>query len=993
MAKRQLTDQSSPQERAIAADELRRAQQQFQSWLESARNDPTREREIFEGVDYGPLISANDIEQQKRQIAAQYDYVDFGDFDSTSLVDGKQTIGTGELFIPNVGSNPDVISNDVNNTSFIPTDDYYTPPLPTTTLRGPNQSGARDTALNNTTSSYQNSFSRLGEFDTTQTSQEQTGSLTGGTDVNRYTPEGYSNDPFGEFGPPTKTTTNTDDSGAVDGTGIGAGTPSTGAGVNTGNSGTGTSDPDRFDATGEDVGPDVSQPGGAGADNTGVVDVTSLATPREGENGSVYEVNLEDLEIRPNILHQYSNWTYGISLYMLKPGDYQTILDNGNVTNPETELSNLLIRSGGTGGKGALGEKKDYYIENLRFTSIVGQNSRGARSSNNFDISFDVIEPYGVAFLSELVQLASLNGIEDHHETPYLLEIKFVGYNTKGEPVPNIVKPKYIPIKIVTLDFSISSANTTYKITAVPYSHSPLQDQKDAFIKEAISLEGQTFDELMSNLFEYINRSEDGRAQRNSRDVDVYSYKIFDEDLKSSKVGFTHKTQGEVVSVERQSMSGNTNEKVQINAGSTIKSAIQAIVNATDFGARFNTTGQPESEQGNETKPYRLIKIIPVVTKIKSYNTSTMRYAKDITFKIETQKMYGFKAPGMPAAPANQRGWLKEYYWIFTGKNQDIIDFNAEYNLQYFNITNDFVNQKGRVTGAISNDAAPLANNNLTRTQAGGGTYQPSIRNVSNPETSQIYNSYRGPGHQLASDHMDNILNNPGADMLAIDLKIIGDPEWIPQDKSVLPQGETTSGDQRLVNESLAVDTFDQFVMLRFKTPRDYDPQKGLMQIDTEQTFVQGLYRVITLESNFYDGKFEQNLSLVRIQDQTSNDSANLPNITTGAESANGADPARGDNLTSRLDTKGETPTNNNVTVTDAVSNLEQRPGETAEEFLDRAREVAGDENLQPADIGEFFDDPVETPEQRSLRTREQSLRTDYSNPGLTRAQPFTGPQ
>lgn len=35
----------------------------------------------------------------------------------------------------------------------------------------------------------------------------------------------------------------------------------------------------------------------------------------------------------------------------------------------------------------------------------------------------------------------------------------------------------------------------------------------------------------------------------------------------------------------------------------------------------------------------------------------------------------------------------------------------------------------------------------------------------------------------------------------------------------------------------------------------------------------------------------------------------------------------------------------------------------------------------------------VETPDERSARTREQSLRPNYSNPNYTRAQPFTGPR
>jgi hypothetical protein len=68
--------------------------------------------------------------------------------------------------------------------------------------------------------------------------------------------------------------------------------------------------------------------------------------------------------------------------------------------------------------------------------------------------------------------------------------------------------------------------------------------------------------------------------------------------------------------------------------------------------------------------------------------------------------------------------------------------------------------------------------------------------------------------------------------------------------------------------------------MLKFKTPRDYNPEKGLMQIETDHTFVQGLYRAIKVENMFFDGKFEQKLHLIRVQDQVSNDSANIPDLT-----------------------------------------------------------------------------------------------------------------
>jgi hypothetical protein len=923
VAIRQITDRSSAADKAQAANELRQARKDFSDWYEKTKNDPNTPREIFEGVDYGPFISYGDILNQKRIIAAKYDYLDFGSLDDPS-VGNKITIGGEGFFVSGFGSDPDVITGGTFGSNLDINDDAALPFSRPEDVPGPG--GAFGSGI---VDSKNHDAANIGDRFPRVTDNDQADDLEAFSSVaNNTIPVSTTNrvsvsdgDPRGKNQIPSSPgVSNLDDSGSVSGTGI---ENVKGANANPGAIGSGgvtdTTDSERVDDN-PGNGAGAGAIGSGGVTDSDAVDVSSLGQAKDAGGAGLYEVNPADLEIRQNVLHNYVNWTYNIGMYMLDIDSFANITNNGGVTDPSNELKNLLFRSGGAGRKGILGEQKDYYIENFRFTSVVGQNSKGARSSNNFDIAFDIHEPYGVAFLAELVQLAHSKGIEDHFEIPYLLEIKFNGYDSQGNPVSNIPEsgPKYIPIKIIDIKFSINSTATVYHVSAVPYSHIPLQDQHDAFIRDNISLTGETFEQLIASLSKHLNQAEANKAIEEQRQADTYEFLISDEDLKNSKVGFTHVSQGGVVDVVRQDMNGETGEAVQINANSTIKSAIQAISNATDFGAKFNTTGQPESNQGNEKQPYRLIKVIPVVKDLGPYNTSTMRYRKTVVFKIETQKMYGFITPGMPNAGAQTRGWQKEYNWIFTGKNQDIVDFQAEYNIQYFQIRNSFVDQKGKVTGAISNPGEMPANRNLTRTAAGGNTFNPALRSTSQPVTDQVYNSYRGAGHQQASDNMDNVLNNPGADMIVVDLTIIGDPDWIPQDKSVLPNGNSSSGNARIVNGSLAVDSHDSFVMLKFKTPRDYNPEKGLMQIDTEQTFVQGLYRVIILESVFESGKFQQNLKMVRVQDQVSNDASNIPSLTSDKEFAEfvaeiSTDPDRG--LTSRLDTKGQIQTDSKVKV------------------------------------------------------------------------------
>jgi hypothetical protein len=913
LAEKQITDRSTAAEVAEAANQLRSAQQELQQWVDQRRQDPTTPREIFEGVDYGPMISQADIAAQSRIISNRYEYVDFGQLArTTGTVNSNISIGGDQFFVRGFGTNPDDLGSfKAPRTSLNATDDVAIRQIPATssattparTITGQTTSVYPSTSLNSRFRPANTNDSRISAGGIGQDSlPNSNGIVTSDSGVgpgrSGFATNGTPGVPAGNDTSVTSNNAVTDDAGGVGGTGVDSGYGSDG---------------DVIELDEIVVGPDgQGTNNGTGTGNGESVDVSQFARPLRGSGKSV-EDNKPGVVLRPNVLHNYSNWTYNIGLYMLDLQSHNNITRNGGITNPGNELRHQLIKSGGSGGRSVLGDKRDYYIENLRVVSIVGQNSRTTKSSNNFDITFDIVEPYGVAFLAELIQYANSINVEDQFETPYLLEIKFRGFDETGQPVANIAEsgPKYIPIKIIQITFKIDSAATVYTVTATPFAHTPLQNVNDSVIQESFNIKGQTFEELMNSLAEHMNSTEQSKAEKQQREPDTISFVIHDDDLKTSKVGFEHITDGNVVSIDKIPMTTGGSggggadsgqaaasvEVIQVHSGNTLKSTIQAIAAATDFGAKYNTTGQPESEEDNENKPFRLLKIIPVVTfDNKKYNTSTKKYSRNIVFKIETQKMYGFVTEGMPRAKPTERGWQKEYNWIFTGKNQDITNFVAEYNMQYFHIRNNpYRDEKGNVSGTPSAPGNLLPDSGVTRTGAGradrdqqgfaagradrdqqsSAVYGPAIVTRSSPASGSIYNSYRGAAHQLASDHMDNILNNPSSDMLTVDLTIIGDPDWIPQDRSVLPKGTQPSGNVSIINGSIATDEYDIFVMLRFKTPRDYNPEKGLMQIETEKTFVQGLYRVISVTNNFSNGLFEQTLKMIRVENQISNDNNN----------------------------------------------------------------------------------------------------------------------
>ena len=56
---------------------------------------------------------------------------------------------------------------------------------------------------------------------------------------------------------------------------------------------------------------------------------------------------------------------------------------------------------------------------------------------------------------------------------------------------------------------------------------------------------------------------------------------------------------------------------------------------------------------------------------------------------------------------------------------------------------------------------------------------------------------------------------------------------------------------------------------LTFKTPQDLNDQTGLYQISDDQRQVfSGLYKVVKVVHNFTDGKFTQNLTMIRFNNQ-----------------------------------------------------------------------------------------------------------------------------
>jgi hypothetical protein len=177
-------------------------------------------------------------------------------------------------------------------------------------------------------------------------------------------------------------------------------------------------------------------------------------------------------QVFPNILHNYTNYTYVLGLYMLKNSEFNRL-----VVNPNTNVAKtLLLSSGGRTLNKDPNFSEDFYFEDLNMTTLVGLNMR-SRETNAIEISFTIFEPNGCTLLDRLISVANTiaGAGEDNYLTmPYLLQIEFYGYDSDGTPTTIPVAAKIIPMTLIEMKIKPNLDGTRYSVRGVPYNQMAL---------------------------------------------------------------------------------------------------------------------------------------------------------------------------------------------------------------------------------------------------------------------------------------------------------------------------------------------------------------------------------------------------------------------------------------------------------------------------------------------------------------------------------------
>lgn len=657
---------------------------------------------------------------------------------------------------------------------------------------------------------------------------------------------------------------------------------------------------------------------------------------------------------RRNPLFEYASYTYNLSLHIVPPEKYNEIANStsGDYSPGYKGKPTVLVASAGKWDKNTFARhpifKKDYFFDNLKMSTIVGMNKANS-NTNAIDISFDIIEPMGITFLDNLIAVVRDFNLESWMQVPFVLQIDFAGHKNVDQEYKKIKdQTKYIPIKIIGCDVGVTTKGTTYKISAIPFSHQAMQGQvattparfevtakklEDFFSVSGDAGEAKNISALNKQLT--LSRKEEAKQyttsglgigripgasaalkqteEKNFREkqkalsetyfkvgsytaaMNDYQHQlqknglqeypdsfefIFDETiLKGSKIVIPKKTDTKNTPMYSASLNeavlairnkaglptaGITldDENFAVEKGTSIVQLLNYVMLQTDYirnqitDSAVDLNSAPQDIANKLDKPINWFKVTAKINIGEKFDKIRKMYPRKITYYI--QKYEFFNTKDSSAQKSLPSSVAKEYDYLFTGRNESILDFKIDFNTMFYT---SVTANRSKVAGTAINQNK----NEPDKENKPKEATDPKISELRQQPTSGDASAQDATSSDsktvAVNDFTSNSLSDSRGDMINVNLRIIGDPEFIKQDDVFYMQPNAGAN-----SKSLPFDSGELHCRVRFKSYDDYDYSTGLVISEkVNESSFSGIYRVLTVENEFRSGKFEQTLNLVRL--------------------------------------------------------------------------------------------------------------------------------
>lgn len=606
----------------------------------------------------------------------------------------------------------------------------------------------------------------------------------------------------------------------------------------------------------------------------------------------------------PNPLEDFATYNYLFTMACVTPGEV-------SAASYRKELQNVIFSSagryGGSRAQTAYGTP-EYFIDNVEIKCFTTPTPPSGNTSQ-MRINFEIIEPFSLGLFLQSCESAALDaGYKNYLDNaPYVIKLEFKGQRTTNEF--SEVGPYYFLVRLKKVEFSVNEAGSRYKVETFPFNHQIFNGTINTIYTEA-KLKGKTAREVLiddpeQSLLTYLNLREKQLVDDKKKTFQDFfridfvppdwggenlfeSTKGGDLEFQPTSSGGTEvfKRRGDVDAgdgkIERGKMIINPKEKIlQFSQGQSITDVINQVILSTKE-ARENATDPSKLDAEGFISWWKLDVDVELFESM--YDPKTRDFAKLYIFRIVPYKIHHSVFLGPEAAPVGVQSIkgtvAKEYYYIYTGKNTDVLRFDIQINNLFFTATdpNKQEDNPAQAHPGTNASVAPLDQKAEGPEGAAGSSVTGAANSV---KPSLVVGNLPFKGGAGTLDAKQKIANEfymnaitKNKDMINLNIELLGDPYWLPEagQGNYHPAGggspvafvdANTEGVMNYENR-------DIFVHVIFRTPIDVRGADGLyaFQDGGQQSPFSGLYKVTEVEHRFSGGLYKVTLKGPRMPAQ-----------------------------------------------------------------------------------------------------------------------------
>lgn len=583
----------------------------------------------------------------------------------------------------------------------------------------------------------------------------------------------------------------------------------------------------------------------------------------------------------------------------------------------------------------------EYYIDNLNINSIIAPNQgTGSSNAAEISFDIYEPYSVGL-LLQSLNTAALYSGYPNYlTDCPYVLKMEFLGYEEDGRIFYG-PKPKFFVMTLQKVEFTVTESGSNYKVAATPYNLSGFTEIMSQTFNDISLTGSTVEELLVKSPRSLQNALNENAKKAATGDAPLVSipdrYEIHFPATANSPIPGVESATGDT-GATLNATNNSSNYSIRIKSASNAQNDTNFDSNSigqSSFGFKANSGGNYVAPRAQDvydastgvvkrdnitidpkTRTFQFGQgqsVIAIISQailsseyavkalkdskndgngrvdwfridcqiqLTDYDSKRGTYAKRIIYRVMPYKVHKsiFTSPeSVPEYGGLMEELVKQYDYIYTGQNNDIIKFDIMLDTAFYTaISPTPPSEAGRSKNQDTQSSGEEDRTKPGQSQgldalkaqaiaAGSPTVKrdPAAIDLPAGGSGQI-----DPEYLVAQNFQKAFLDNGQANLVNVRLEILGDPYWLTDNGigGYLPG----PGETEMITEDGAAnyEMGDIYIYVRFRSPLDVDTTFGLYDFQANDSPFSGIYKVTKVESKFAGGTFTQNLECLRMPKQ-----------------------------------------------------------------------------------------------------------------------------